>query len=384
MDFFISNANILLNTHLDLMHIILPLGISFFTFTQIAYLVDAYRDEIKEMDYLNYTLFVTFFPHLLAGPILHHKEMMPQFDAIKNKVINYRNISAGLFLFSVGLFKKVVLADTFASWANAGFNTTQALNIIEAWATSLSYTFQLYFDFSGYTDMALGVALLFNIRLPINFNSPYQALDIQDFWRRWHITLSRFLRDYIYIPLGGNRTSDLRIYANLFTVFLIGGLWHGASWMFIIWGALHGFAIVLHRFYKQLGFTMNKYLAWFITFNFINITWIFFRAKNWEGASNVLTSMFHGNLLLPYLISKHFFTLQNHFSFGEVYFELEGNDETTFWLIGGFVTILLIKNSSYILNDFKPSIRNSLLFLFFSLTGILNLMHVSEFLYFNF
>jgi len=205
MDFFIANINTLLHTQLDMMHIILPLGISFFTFTQIAYLVDTYRNEVKEMDYLNYTLFVTFFPHLLAGPILHHKEMMPQFDSLRSKVINYKNIAAGLFLFSIGIFKKVVIADTFAVWATAGFDTAETLNLLEAWATSLSYTFQLYFDFSGYTDMAIGVALLFNIKLPINFNSPYKATSIQDFWRRWHITLSRFLRDYIYIPLGGNR-----------------------------------------------------------------------------------------------------------------------------------------------------------------------------------
>jgi len=198
MDFFIANANILIGTQWDLLHIVLPLGISFFTFTQIAYLVDVYRDEVKEMDYLNYTLFVTFFPHLLAGPILHHKEMMPQFDTIKNKAIDYKNISAGIFLFSIGLFKKVVIADTFAQWANTGFETTSVLNLFEAWATSLSYTFQLYFDFSGYTDMALAVALLFNIKLPINFNSPYKALNIQDFWRRWHITLTFFTRLYLY------------------------------------------------------------------------------------------------------------------------------------------------------------------------------------------
>jgi D-alanyl-lipoteichoic acid acyltransferase DltB (MBOAT superfamily) len=291
MDFFITNVNVVLGSHWELMHIVLPLGISFFTFTQIAYLVDAYRHEVKEMDYLNYTLFVTFFPHLLAGPILHHKEMMPQFDALKNKVVNYKNISAGLFLFSMGLFKKVVIADTFAQWANAGFSTSAALNFLEAWATSLSYTFQLYFDFSGYTDMALAVALMFNIKLPANFNSPYKAVDVQDFWRRWHITLSRFLRDYIYIPLGGNRKGEWHTYANLFSVFLIGGLWHGASWMFVIWGALHGIAIVLHRMWKQLGLTMNTMLAWFITFNFINITWIFFRAKDWGQAKNIFLGM---------------------------------------------------------------------------------------------
>lgn len=208
-DFFISNANIILGSNIDLLHIILPLGISFFTFTQIAYIVDAYRGEVKEMDYLNYSLFVTFFPHLLAGPILHHKEIMPQFNTTKNFAKNYKNISAGIFLFSIGLFKKVIIADAFAVWANNGFDTAITLNLIEAWATSLSYTFQLYFDFSGYTDMAIAIALFFNIKFPINFNSPYKATNIQYFWRRWHITLSRFLRDYVYIPLGGNSGGGL-------------------------------------------------------------------------------------------------------------------------------------------------------------------------------
>ena len=292
--------------------------------------------------------------------------------------------STGLFLFSIGLFKKVVIADTFAPWANAGFNTVQTLNMIEAWATSLSYTFQLYFDFSGYTDMALGVALMFNIKLPINFNSPYKALDIQDFWRRWHITLSRFLRDYIYIPLGGNRNGELRTYTNLFSVFLIGGLWHGASWMFIIWGTLHGSAIIIHRAWKSFGLSMNKYLSWFITFNFINITWIFFRAKDWEHAENILNCMFNGLLLLPYIVLDRISSLKNTFHFGDVYFLIEGNDETTFWVLGGFIAVLFFKNSAQTVNIFQPSVGNSLLFLLFSLTGILNLMHVSEFLYFNF
>ena len=191
-DFFISNFNIVSGSNVNLLHMVLPLAISFFTFQQIAYLVDSYRQETKEYDFLNYALFVTFFPQLIAGPIVHHKEMMPQFANKWNMVRNYRNIALGLFIFSIGLFKKVVIADTFAVWATAGFDTATTLNLFEAWATSLSYTFQLYFDFSGYTDIAIGIALLFNIKLPINFNSPYKALSIQDFWRRWHITLSRF------------------------------------------------------------------------------------------------------------------------------------------------------------------------------------------------
>ncbi|MDQ6977412.1 MAG: MBOAT family O-acyltransferase, partial [Ghiorsea sp.] len=202
-DFFIENFNLLSGTKIELLNLALPLAISFFTFQQIAYLVDSYRHETKEYDFLNYAVFVTFFPQLIAGPIVHHKEMMPQFAYNRSKVINYKNITLGLFIFSIGLFKKVVIADTFATWANAGFDVATSLNFIEAWTTSLSYTFQLYFDFSGYTDMAIGLALLFNIRLPINFNSPYKATNIQDFWRRWHITLSRFLKDYVYIPLGG-------------------------------------------------------------------------------------------------------------------------------------------------------------------------------------
>lgn len=200
--FFISNINSISSFNLSLLHLALPLGISFFTFTQIAYLVDTYQGKIKERDILSYFLFVTFFPHLLAGPILHYRDMMPQFIDEHKKSVNLDSFNRGLFLFSIGLFKKVIIADTFASWADPGFSTAY-LTMIEAWAASISYTFQIYFDFSGYTDMALGLAQMLNIRLPQNFNSPYKANSIIDFWRRWHITLSNFLKDYLYIPLGG-------------------------------------------------------------------------------------------------------------------------------------------------------------------------------------
>ncbi|HQS67171.1 MAG TPA: MBOAT family protein [Sulfuricurvum sp.] len=386
MDFFILNVNTLLNTHLDMLHILLPLGISFFTFTQIAYLVDAYRDEVKEMDYLNYTLFVTFFPHLLAGPILHHKEMMPQFDSLRSKVLNYQNISAGIFLFSIGLFKKVVIADTFSKWANAGFQTTQALNLFEAWATSLSYTFQLYFDFSGYTDMALGVALLFNIKLPMNFNSPYKALNIQDFWRRWHMTLSRFLRDYIYIPLGGNRNGEFRTYSNLFTVFVIGGLWHGASWMFMAWGALHGLAIILHRAWQQMGGKMNTIIAWFITFNFINVTWIFFRADDWSKASNLLNGMLGNNgIILPEKYTQYFKSAHNnHMSYGTVFEHINGSTQTILYIIGGLLITLSFQNSMIQWNNFKSTPFQLIFTLALFITATSMMSRVSEFLYFNF
>ncbi|MCO7538110.1 MULTISPECIES: MBOAT family O-acyltransferase [Pseudomonas] len=290
-NFLLDNVNLALGSDYNLAEIVLPLGISFYTFTQIAFLVDSYRGEAKEYDFVNYALFVTFFPHLIAGPILHHKEMMGQFKSKWTWSVRYKNIFMGLLIFSIGLFKKVMIADTFAFWADLGFTPGASHDFFSSWATSLSYTFQLYFDFSGYCDMAIGAALLFNIWLPINFNSPYKSLDIQDFWRRWHMTLSRYLRDYLYIPLGGNRCSSARVYFNLMATFVLGGLWHGASWMFVIWGALHGGALIIHRFWKQIGMSMPKPLAWIVTFTFVNVTWVFFRATSISDAVSILGGM---------------------------------------------------------------------------------------------
>lgn len=383
-DFFLENFNLLFNGSVPLLHLALPLAISFFTFQQIAYLVDSFRAETAEYDFLNYSLFVTFFPQLIAGPIVHHAEMMPQFASKWNLVKSYKNIATGLFIFSIGLFKKVVIADIFAQWATVGFDQAEALNLIEAWATSLSYTFQLYFDFSGYTDMAIGAALLFNIKLPINFNSPYKALDIQDFWRRWHITLSRFLRDYIYIPLGGNRKGPLRTYTNLLATFILGGIWHGAGWTFVFWGFLHGMALVIHRFWKQLGFTLPKVLAWFITFNFVNITWVFFRAKEWDDAIKVLNGMVFGDLILPrkYLTTLNFLEDWG-IEFGQFLFHLGGHSTTLVWVIIGFILVAM-KNSLELKNSFKSSYITSFIMVIVAFTAILNLSKASEFLYFNF
>lgn len=387
-DFFIQNLNLVLSNDVELLHLVLPLGISFFTFTQIAYLVDSYRGETKEYDFLNYGLFVTFFPHLLAGPILHHSEMMPQFASKWNMVKNYRNVAMGLFIFSMGLFKKVVIADTFAVWATAGFDTATTLNLFESWATSLSYTFQIYFDFSGYTDMAIGAALLFNIRLPINFSSPYKATNIKDFWRRWHITLSKFLRDYVYIPLGGNRQGKHRTHINLMATFIIGGIWHGAGWTFAFWGFLHGMALVLHRVWSQYNFHMPKVLAWFITFNFINITWVFFRAKEWEDAMKVLGGMVgvSGVVLPNFLSSKLSFLNEYGIQFGEWIPNIgnDGGKSLVPWLLIGFLLILVFKNSTQKLENFKLNYKTALFSASAFVGGFLSLDKVSEFLYFNF
>ena len=371
-DFFIHNVNYISNTNFPTLGLVLPLAISFFTFQQITYLVDSYKKETKEYGFLNYAVFVTFFPQLIAGPIVHHKEMMPQFANVRNKVKNYKNIVLGIFIFSIGLFKKVVIADTFALWATHGFDVANTLNIFEAWATSLSYTFQLYFDFSGYTDMAIGAALLFNIKLPINFNSPYKALNIQDFWKRWHITLSRFLRDYVYIPLGGNRKGKYRVYSNLLATFLIGGLWHGAGWTFIFWGFLHGVAMVVHRVWKELNFTVNKYLAWFVTFNFLNASWVFFRAKEWEDAIKVLKGMSGMNEIN---------NISSLISFG-------GIAKETF-LVMVIITMFSVytffaKNSNEMLLNFKYRQKDLVFSVALTVIAILQFSEVSTFLYYNF
>ena len=282
----------LLNQSFEPFELVLPLAISFFTFQQVAYLVDCYRNEAREYQFINYCLFVSFFPQLIAGPIVHHRQMMPQFEATDRKgAVSAGDVVAGLFIFSIGLFKKVCIADNFAVIADTGY-AQASLSLLEAWTTSLSYTFQLYYDFSGYSDMAIGGALLFGIRLPLNFFSPYRAASIQDFWRRWHITLSNWLRDYIFIPFGGSRGPLLNTCRNLFITFLIGGIWHGAGWTFILWGALHGAAIVLHRAWQQLGRPLPYWLGWFLTFNFVNLAWVYFRAEDLATAHRVLGAMF--------------------------------------------------------------------------------------------
>jgi len=384
-NFLIENFNLAFDSNAELLQLALPLAISFFTFQQIAYLVDSYKQETKEYNFLNYALFVTFFPQLIAGPIVHHKEMMPQFAKTRNKVKNYRNIAMGLFIFSIGLFKKVVIADTFALWVTQGFDVATTLNLFEAWATSLSYTFQLYFDFSGYTDMAIGLALLFNIRLPVNFNSPYKATNIQDFWRRWHMTLSRFLRNYVYIPLGGNKKGEFRTYNNLMATFIIGGLWHGAGWTFVFWGFLHGIALMVQRFWSKLGFKLWTWLAWLITFNFVNIAWVFFRAKEWDDAIKVLDSMFSlDNIVLrPILESRLSFLTEYGIEFG-VMFKVQGAVYVAVWVVFTLFLVVFTKNSIQLMNNLKQNTFYALITAFLFVVALYDMNKISEFLYFNF
>ncbi len=300
--FLVENVEAALGTEIGNLNIVLPLAISFFTFQQIAYLVDVYRGRASEPNFLNYVLFVSFFPQLISGPIVHHSEMMPQFQDREQRWFQRALIAPALGFIAIGLYKKVVLADGIAPIADQVFfaANTGVPAMADAWTGAFAYTFQIYFDFSAYSDMAVGIALLFGIRLPLNFNSPYRATSIIDFWRRWHITLSRFIRDYIYIPLGGNRKGLSRRYVNLMAAMLIGGLWHGAAWTFVVWGGLHGLYLVVNHLYRRLAPAPSQQgpvSAWagrISTLLAVVIAWVFFRADDFGSASRMLQGMFGG------------------------------------------------------------------------------------------
>jgi alginate O-acetyltransferase complex protein AlgI len=303
-DFLATNIGALAGLHVVARGIIMPIGISFFTFTQIAYLVDCYKSRSYERAFGNYALFVTIFPHLIAGPIIHHAQMRPQFGRLRTDAISSDMIMMGVVMFIIGLAKKVLLADNLVSGADAVFNAADhglQLGATSAWIGTIAYTLQIYFDFSGYSDMAIGLALMFGLRLPVNFDSPYKSRSIIEFWRRWHITLSAWLRDYLYIPLGGNRHGEFGRLRNVFVTFLLGGIWHGAGWTFVIWGALHGSYVVgnhiLRSFRPQSDDAPTAGVVGaakqLVTLLFVMLAWVFFRAKSVTGAWAVLTAMIH-------------------------------------------------------------------------------------------
>jgi alginate O-acetyltransferase complex protein AlgI len=275
----------------------LPLGISFYTFVQITYVVDVFRGAPVERNPIRYALFVTFFPHLIAGPILHHTDLLPQFRVDLERKQAELFFAAGFSIFVIGLFKKVILADLLAPYADAAFNAARdgsAVTFAQAWIGLIAYTFQIYFDFSGYSDMAVGLAAMFGIRLPINFFSPYKAANITEFWRRWHMTLSRFLRDYVYIPLGGNRRSPFRRYVNLLFTMLVGGLWHGAGWNFVLWGGVHGLMIAINRYFSDSALSQSRIpraAGIATTFLCVVLAWVLFRASSLEAAVAMYRSL---------------------------------------------------------------------------------------------
>ncbi len=381
-DFFISNINVLFKTQWSLLEILLPLAISFYTFQQIAYLVDCYRGNVRVYSLFEYALFILFFPQLIAGPIVHHHELLPQFRDDTKRSVHYRSLALGLFIFSIGLVKKVFIADTFAAWSTLGYAASDTLTFFDAWATTLSYSLQIYFDFSAYTDMAIGSALLFNIHLTQNFNSPYKATSIQDFWRRWHITLSRFLRDYVYIPLGGNRAGAMRMYAAILVTFFLGGLWHGASWTFVVWGVLHGCALVTYQLWKKYSpWQMYTWLGWFMTLLFVHVTWVFFRSEDFKQALTILSRMFD---VRAFGIESIFFTESVRFA-GKIAFVPEVLlRSTTLWIVFFLGLALWGRNTEELGRRFSPNLLFLLVLIVLYCAGVVYQGGFSEFLYFNF
>lgn len=366
--FLISNLNIFLNTPVAFDPIILPLGISFFTFQKIAFLVDASRGEIDEYRFSDYCLFVTFFPQLIAGPIVQHKHIIPQLAKHSNLRVSSENLSIGLTLFFIGLFKKIVLADSVAVYANAVFNaasTNILLTFWEAWGGALAYTLQLYFDFSGYSDMAIGLGYMFGLKLPLNFFSPYQARNIIDFWRRWHMTLSHFLRDYLYIPLGGNRKGETRRLLNLMITMLLGGLWHGANWTFVLWGAMHGaYLIINHSWQKvmqSLGLSNFKsrgfeLLSRALTLTAVVVAWVPFRADTLSTAKLMLSRMFsYDAISLPNFVLQKLGIIGSHYT-GLFYNGLADWIHGIYWISALLGIALFMPNTAqFIRNHFSTS-----------------------------
>ncbi|MBQ8783715.1 MAG: MBOAT family protein [Clostridia bacterium] len=393
LGFFVENINSLFSTDFFVQKIILPLGISFFTFQQVSFVIDCYKKRIY-YSFLDYALFVSFFPQLIAGPIVLHDEIIPQFADSSKKKINYINLSKGLFAFSFGLAKKVIVADTFGNLANLGFSNIPTLDSTNAILVMLAYTIQIYFDFSGYCDMATGISLLFNIELPQNFNSPYRSLDMGEFWKKWHITLTRFLTQNVYIPLGGNCKGLFRTYLNRLLVFTLSGLWHGANWTFVLWGILNGFAVVLSSaLSKPLTFLKKKFsiIPWLATFLFINVSWVYFRADSIKDANHLINTIFQFDFgkirpdFIDSLLSSEFeLVLWLTENISSVFVSVM--KITLFFLFFLFAIIASIKfkNTNERLQTFTPSAKNLLTSVFLLIWSVVSLSGVSSFLYFNF
>ena len=384
LNFTFFNLNRWMGTSFIIEEIILPLGISFYTFQQISYLVDTYRGETKDYTFLEYATFVSFFPQLVAGPIVLHQEIIPQFREKEKKIFNFDNFAAGLYIFATGLFKKVILADTFGTAVTWGFERPDELSALEIMIVMLSYTFQIYFDFSGYSDMAIGIAKMFNIEIPHNFNSPYKANSIIGFWDRWHMTLTRFLRQYIYFPLGGSRKGKIRTYVNVMIVFLVSGIWHGASWTFILWGMLHGIANVLNRIFKKSWERLHIAFQWLCTFIFINVTWLLFRAESVSQAFDLFKRLIR---LDKFDVSRELmwcFDLQE-FNYikgiGVITYNVSGFWMWFFMAIGLFACMNMTDVAE---KEFRPTVRKILKTVVMLFWSIISLSGISTFLYFNF
>ena len=408
-NFFISNINEAFGTGFHLQKVILPLGISFFTFQQIAYIVDSYKGETKDYGFIEYALFVIFFPQLVEGPIVLHSEIIPQFRDKSKWKVDYDNLSKGLMMFARGLTKKVLIADAFGVAVEWGFSVASstplgegALTIWEIIIVMLSYTFQIYFDFSGYSDMAIGLGLMFNIVLPANFNSPYKALSIIDFWKRWHMSLTRFLTKYIYIPLGGNRKGVWRTYLNIMIVFFVSGIWHGANWTFILWGLIHGAFQCINRagkgiYTKCIGFaerlpvakvwiSLIQVVQWVVTFIIINVAWLLFRADSVGQFTQIMSRLTVHNYSIRTELLESFRIPKIRYLFA-----LLGQNPSEMFTLGlstvvvmmtALFIVLILPNNGQC--QYKKSKLNLVCTFVMMIICMISLSKVSTFLYFNF
>ena len=406
-DFFISNMNILFQENWALKNIALPLGISFFTFQQISYVVDCYMEEnIIQYNFIEYAAYVIFFPQLVAGPIVMHSELVPQMCDKGKKKVNYENLSLGLYALALGLGKKVLLADTLSKIVNVGYADVSSLNGISAFIIMVSYTLQIYFDFSGYCDMALGMSKMFNIDLPINFNSPYKAKTVSEFWGRWHMTLTRFFTHYVYIPLGGNRSGKVRTYVNTLFVFLLSGIWHGANWTFILWGVIHGLLMTTEKIFKDFCkgeksflFKTDNLFARIINvcirimghiyvFVFVNITWVLFRANSINDTSLFLQCL----VVREGGISSDIIEKVNDLVEVRLLYRLGLGTWISQYpylpcvliLLILWLTVYFMKNTQEKLRIKKLDIIRSFITIILIVWSVISLSDVSEFLYFNF
>lgn len=385
MDFFIRNINTVFRKEYPLWGILLPLGISFFTFQQISFIVDAYREEVPSYSFLYYASFVTFFPQLVAGPIVTHDELIPQFQDRDRKGIDWEYMAEGIYIFVLGLAKKVLLADTFGNAVNLGYEKIETLNSTSALLVMLFYTIQIYFDFSGYCDMAVGIGKMFHVDIPVNFNSPYKARTITEFWDKWHMTLTRFFTKYVYIPLGGSRRGEGRTYLNVLLVFLASGFWHGAEWTFVFWGLCHGLFMVITRRFRCVFQKIPTVVNWLITFTFVNVTWVFFRADSMGQAFQFLKKI--GNCDFGKTdeeILSCFRLIEFDFALQRMHVELDSVFIMAVFLVASMLIILLCKNNMERTERFHGSLKKLaaaallLVWCIFSFSGI------STFLYFNF
>ena len=388
-DFFIQNVNAVFRTNLPLLRLLLPLGISFFTFQQLSYVIDAYRGGVPRYGLVDYALFVVFFPQLIAGPIVRHSDTIPQFNDLRKKRIDYENFSKGVTAFTLGLAKKVLLADVFGNAVNAIYGQLYGAGTFDALLLIFAYTMQIYFDFSGYCDMATGLGLMLNINIPVNFNSPYKSLNVSEFWRRWHITLSAFFTEYVYIPLGGNRKGKVRTMINVMIVFLVSGLWHGADWTFVLWGAMHGVGVVVSRLVGRPKRKLWQIVSWAVTFVFINATWVFFRANSLSQATQVFAALGNWRGVMD-SISGFAVKPFNTTAFQLVTklvspdFPYMGYIAAALFCIAGFYFSVLSRNTNERVAAFRPTTGRMLLTALLFVWSVLSLSGVSTFLYFNF